>query len=189
MYKILVVDDSALMRRVICDIINADSDFRVIDVSADGEDAYKKIKNNPYDLVVLDMILPKLTGVELLERLYNEKTDANTVLISSSLKEDADSTMKAMEYGAARQGVEVFNMGTGNPYSVLEAIDAFERNSGVKIPYEIGPRREGDLPEFWADVSKAKRVLGWRAKRGLDEMCRDSWNWERKYSNFQKNGA
>ena len=100
MYKILVVDDSALMRRVICDIINADSDFRVIDVSADGEDAYKKIKNNPYDLVVLDMILPKLTGVELLERLYNEKTDTNTVLISSSLKEDADSTIKAMGYGA-----------------------------------------------------------------------------------------
>ena len=100
MYKILVVDDSALMRRVICDIINADSDFRVVDVSADGEDAYNKIKNNPYDLVVLDMILPKLTGLELLERLYFEKKDINAVLISSSLKEDADSTMKAMEYGA-----------------------------------------------------------------------------------------
>lgn len=100
MYKILVVDDSALMRRIICDIINADSDFRVIDVSADGEDAYNKIKNNPYDLVVLDMVLPRLTGLELLERLYYEKTSCNAVLISSSLKEDADSTMKAMEYGA-----------------------------------------------------------------------------------------
>ncbi len=100
MYKILVVDDSALMRRIICDIINADSDFRVIDVSADGEDAYNKIKNNPYDLVVLDMVLPRLTGLELLERLYYEKTSVNAVLISSSLKEDADSTMKAMEYGA-----------------------------------------------------------------------------------------
>jgi two-component system chemotaxis response regulator CheB len=100
MYKILVVDDSALMRRIICDIINADNDFRVIDVSADGEDAYNKIKNNSYDLVVLDMVLPKLPGVALLERLYNEKVPYNVVLISSSLKEDADSTMKAMEYGA-----------------------------------------------------------------------------------------
>ena len=100
MYKILVVDDSALMRRIICDIINADNDFRVIDVSADGEDAYNKIKNNSYDLVVLDMVLPKLPGVALLERLYNEKVACNAVLISSSLKEDADSTMKAMEYGA-----------------------------------------------------------------------------------------
>ena len=100
MYKILVVDDSALMRRIICDIINADSDFRVIDVSADGEDAYNKIKNNPYDLVVLDMVLPKLTGLELLEKMHNEHINCNAILISSSLKEDADSTMKAMEYGA-----------------------------------------------------------------------------------------
>ena len=100
MYKILVVDDSALMRRVICDIINADSDFRVVDVSADGEDAYNKIKNNPYDLIVLDMVLPKLTGLELLERLYKEKTPFNAVLVSSVVKEDADKTLKAMEYGA-----------------------------------------------------------------------------------------
>ena len=100
MYKILVVDDSALMRRVICDIINADSDFRVVDVSADGEDAYNKIKNNPYDLIVLDMVLPKLTGLELLEKLYNEKSTFNAVIVSSILKEDADKTVKAMEYGA-----------------------------------------------------------------------------------------
>ena len=100
MYKILVVDDSALMRRIICDIINADSDFRVIDVSADGEDAYNKIKKNPYDLIVLDMVLPKLTGLELLDRLHNERAIYNAVLISSSLKEDADSTMKALDLGA-----------------------------------------------------------------------------------------
>ena len=100
MYKILVVDDSALMRRIICDIINADSDFRVIDVSADGEDAYNKIKNNPYDLVVLDMVLPKLQGVDLLAKLFNEKIPANVVLVSSILKEDTESTIRALEYGA-----------------------------------------------------------------------------------------
>ncbi len=100
MYKILVVDDSALMRRIICDIINADNDFRVVDVSADGEDAYNKIKNNPYDIVVLDMVLPKLAGVDLLARLSNEKIPFNVVLMSSSLKEDADVTMRAMGYGA-----------------------------------------------------------------------------------------
>ncbi|SFN46883.1 two-component system, chemotaxis family, response regulator CheB [Pseudobutyrivibrio sp. UC1225] len=100
MYKILVVDDSALMRRVICDIINADSDFRVVDVSADGEDAYNKIKNNPYDLVVLDMVLPKLQGVDLLAKLYNEKIPFNAVLVSSILKEDTESTIRALEYGA-----------------------------------------------------------------------------------------
>lgn len=100
MYKILVVDDSALMRRVICDIINADSDFRVVDVSADGEDAYNKIKNNPYDLVVLDMVLPKLQGVDLLAKLSKEKIPFNVVLVSSILKEDTESTIRALEYGA-----------------------------------------------------------------------------------------
>lgn len=100
MYKILVVDDSALMRRVICDIINADSDFRVVDVSADGEDAYNKIKNNPYDLVVLDMVLPKLQGVDLLAKLCNDKIPFNVVLVSSILKEDTESTIRALEYGA-----------------------------------------------------------------------------------------
>ncbi len=100
MYKILVVDDSALMRRIVCDIINADSDFRVVDVSADGEDAYNKIKNNPYDLVVLDMVLPRLTALELIERLTSESIPFNVVLMSSTLKEDAESTVKAMELGA-----------------------------------------------------------------------------------------
>ncbi len=100
MYNILVVDDSALMRRVICDIISADSDFRVLDVSSDGEDAYKKIKNNSYDVVVLDMILPKMSALQVLEKLDAEKIPFKVVLISSSLKEDADSTVKAMELGA-----------------------------------------------------------------------------------------
>ena len=100
MYKILVVDDSALMRRVICDIINADSDFRVVDVSADGEDAYNKIKNNSYDLVVLDMVLPKITGVDLLSQLYSEHVPFNAVIVSSVLREDAESTIRALEFGA-----------------------------------------------------------------------------------------
>ena len=92
----------------------------------------------------------------------------------------AEGHVKALEYAEAHRGTEIFNLGTGIPYSVLEIIDAFERNTGVKIPYEIGARRKGDLPEFWADVTKAERVLGWKAKRGLDEMCRDRWNWEKK---------
>ncbi|MCF0129020.1 MAG: chemotaxis-specific protein-glutamate methyltransferase CheB [Pseudobutyrivibrio sp.] len=100
MLKILVVDDSALMRKVICDIISTDSNFCVADVSADGLDAYNKIKNNPYDIVVLDMILPKMTGVQLMGKLNSEGIKANVILVSSSLKEDADSTVKAMEYGA-----------------------------------------------------------------------------------------
>jgi UDP-glucose 4-epimerase len=71
------------------------------------------------------------------------------------------------------------NLGTGKPYSVLEMISAFERASGVKIPYEIVDRRAGDLPEYYANADLAKEVLGWQAKLGIDRMCTDAWFWQK----------
>lgn len=76
------------------------------------------------------------------------------------------------------KGVEIFNLGTGTPYSVLDIIHAFEKATGVKVKYEIGPRRAGDLPEVWADSTKAQNVLGWRAERTLEDMCWDTWKWQ-----------
>jgi UDP-glucose 4-epimerase len=71
------------------------------------------------------------------------------------------------------------NLGTGRPYSVLEMINAFEIASGKKIPYEIVGRRPGDLPEYYADPTLAKKVLGWEAKLGIERMCADSWRWQK----------
>lgn len=90
----------------------------------------------------------------------------------------ADGHVKAVEYTLDHKGVEVFNLGTGTPYSVLEIIKAFEDATGKKINYEIGDRRAGDLPEFWANSNKAKEVLGWSTKRSLADMCKDTWNWQ-----------
>lgn len=92
----------------------------------------------------------------------------------------ADGHVKAVEYAADHKGVEIFNLGTGTPYSVLDIIHAFEGATGVKVKYEIGPRRAGDLPQFWADSTKAQNVLGWHAERTLEDMCRDTWNWQAK---------
>lgn len=92
----------------------------------------------------------------------------------------ADGHVKAVEYAENHKGVEIFNLGTGTPYSVLDIIKAFEASTGVKVKYEIGPRRAGDLPKFWADSAKAQKVLGWQAKRSLADMCRDTWNWQSK---------
>ena len=91
----------------------------------------------------------------------------------------AEGHVKAVEFAARHHGLEVFNLGTGTPYSVLEIVTAFERNSGVPVKYEFGPRRKGDLPEFWANADKAREMLGWQATHTLDEMCRDTWNWQK----------
>lgn len=90
----------------------------------------------------------------------------------------ANAHLKAIEYAAQRKGVDIFNIGTGTPYSVLDIIKAFEAAAGVRIKYEIGARRAGDLQECWANADKAARVLGWRAQRDLAAMCRDAWKWQ-----------
>lgn len=90
----------------------------------------------------------------------------------------ANGHLKAVEYAANKQGVSVFNLGTGTPYSVLEIIKAFESATGVAIKYEMGARRAGDLPEFWANADKAAEILGWKTTRTLEDMCRDTWNWQ-----------
>jgi len=82
----------------------------------------------------------------------------------------------ALKYCAGHGGVEVFNLGTGVGYSVLELVSAFERINGIKIPYKIAPRRPGDLPEVYADASKVQKLLGWKALLTIEDMCRDAWN-------------
>lgn len=77
------------------------------------------------------------------------------------------------------QGLFVYNLGTGHPQSVLEVVYAFERANGLKINYVVAPRRAGDAPEYYANADKAKAELGWEAKRSIEEMCRDSWNWQK----------
>ena len=89
----------------------------------------------------------------------------------------------AVEYARKNKGTEVFNLGTGTGYSVLEMIKAFEKASGKKIQYVVTPRRSGDIAECYADPSKAKNELGWSAEKTLDDMCRDTWNWRQKNPN------
>ncbi|SFE17607.1 UDP-glucose 4-epimerase GalE [Peptostreptococcus sp. D1] len=80
-------------------------------------------------------------------------------------------------------GVEFFNLGTGKGYSVMELVRAFSRASHMEIPYKIVDRRDGDVAMSYADPSKAKEILNWEASLGIDEMCRDSWNWQSKNPN------
>ena len=90
--------------------------------------------------------------------------------------------LKALEYAAEHEGVEAINLGTGNGISVLELVNAFQKVNGIELPYEIGPRRDGDLPAFWADATKAKELLGWEAVHTVEDMCRSSWQFAKNAS-------
>ncbi len=90
----------------------------------------------------------------------------------------ADGHLKALEKLYENPGVVTYNLGTGQGYSVLDMIHAFEKASGKKIPYMLTERRPGDIAACYADPSKAKLELNWIAKKGLDEMCTDSWRWQ-----------
>lgn len=83
----------------------------------------------------------------------------------------------AINWVRNNKGADAFNLGTGQGYSVLQIVQAFEKYSGRKVNYKIAPRRAGDIAACYADPSKAKEVLGWEAHLGIEEMCRDSWNY------------
>lgn len=84
--------------------------------------------------------------------------------------------LKALDKIRKETGVKIYNLGTGNGYSVLELVKTFEKVNNVKVNYVIGARRAGDIPACYADASKAEKELGWKAEKGIEEMCKDGWN-------------
>lgn len=98
----------------------------------------------------------------------------------------ADGHVKALDKMHTFSEVMTINLGTGKGYSVLEVLKAFERTSGKNVPYVIAPRRTGDIASCFADPSYAQKILQWRAKRGIEEMCKDSWRWQSSNPNGYK---
>ena len=90
----------------------------------------------------------------------------------------ANGHVKALKKLAEKPGLVTYNLGTGNGYSVLDVVKAFSKASGREIPYKIVDRRPGDVAVCYADPAKANKELGWKAERGIDEMCEDSWRWQ-----------
>lgn len=90
----------------------------------------------------------------------------------------ADGHIAALKADQHKAGVHIYNLGSGIGYSVLEVIKAFEKASGKPLNWHFAPKRAGDLPAFWADAKKAEQILGWKTKLTLDDMVKDSWNWQ-----------
>lgn len=95
----------------------------------------------------------------------------------------AEGHVAALRHAEKQPGLVTLNLGTGQGASVLDVVKAFERASGRRIAYEIGPRRPGDVPAYWGDPTLAQATLGWRAHRDLDQMCADSWRWQQANPN------
>ncbi len=91
--------------------------------------------------------------------------------------------LKAVEKLTEKPGVCVYNLGTGNGYSVLDVLHAYEKACGHEIAYQVGPRRAGDLATCYGDPSKAEREMGWKAQYGIEDMCADSWRWQSQNPN------
>lgn len=91
--------------------------------------------------------------------------------------------IKALDHILPKTGLDVYNLGTGTGYSVLEIVNAFKKVNNIDVPYKIVGRRAGDIATCYSDPTKAKQELGWTAERGIEEMCRDTWNWQKNNPN------
>ncbi|PLR31839.1 UDP-glucose 4-epimerase GalE [Chimaeribacter californicus] len=148
-----------------------------------GEDP-NGIPNNllPY---IAQVAIGKLESLGIFGGDYETK-DGTGVRDYIHVMDLAEGHLKAMDHLPNLQGYKAYNLGAGVGYSVLEMVQAFEKASGRKVPYSIKPRRDGDLPAFWADACLAKQELDWEVTRDLDTMMRDTWNWQSKNPNGYK---
>ena len=140
-----------------------------------GEDP-KGIPNNlmPY---IAQVAVGRLEKLHVFGNDYNT-VDGTGVRDYIHVVDLADGHVKAVDWALKNKGCEAINLGTGNGISVLQLRDAFVKASGADVPYVIDPRRPGDPDEVYANAQKAKDLLGWEAKRNVDDMCKDSWNWQ-----------
>ena len=181
----------SFMEQIMTDLNTADPDFKVVllryfnPIGAHksgliGEDP-KGIPNNllPY---ISQVAVGKLDYLHVYGDDYDTH-DGTGVRDYIHVVDLAKGHLLAVEKIDQLKGVEIINLATGNGYSVLDVVHAFEKACGKKIPYQIEERRAGDIDKCFADPSYAKKAIGWKAENGIDEMCQDAWRWQKMNPN------
>ena len=181
-------ETKSMQERILTDIWKADNRWKVMllryfnpigahESGLIGEDP-KGIPNNllPY---VAQVASGKLQMVHVFGNDY-DTPDGTGIRDYIHVVDLAKGHVKAIEGMEKLDGVNVFNLGTGHGYSVLDIIKAFSKACGKDLPYVIDPRRPGDIAVCYSDPAKAQEVLGWTAEKNLEDMCRDGWNWQSK---------
>ncbi len=176
-----------MIEQIITDYANANADFSAVLLryfNPVGAHSSGLIGENPRDIpnnlmpYISQVAVGKLKELRIFGNDYPTK-DGTGVRDYIHVVDLAKGHAMALDYCEKHSGVEAINLGTGVGCSVLEMATTFARVNDVSVPYRFAERRGGDLPEYYADSSKAERVLGWRAQLSLEDMCRDSWNWQK----------
>ncbi len=145
-----------------------------------GEDP-QGIPNNlmPY---ITQVAIGKLASLAVFGNDY-ETRDGTCIRDFIHVMDLAEGHLAALKYNDTQSGVNIFNLGSGQGNSVLEVIATFENVFRKKLPYHFAPRRDGDLPAYWANADRAKKLLNWETRLNLHDMVQDSWNWQSKNPN------
>ncbi len=179
------------IEHILSDLVVSDEEWSVILLryfNPIGAHESGRIGEDPND--VPNNLMPYITQVAVgkLEQLSifgddYETHDGTGVRDYIHVLDLAQGHLSALDYALKHSGVEAVNLGTGEGYSVLDVVHAFENANDVEIPYEIVDRRPGDIAVGYADATKAKELLGWEAVHSLEDMCRTSWNWQKNNPN------
>lgn len=177
-----------MIENILIDVANANSNFSAVLLRY-----FNPVGAHPSGLIgeapngIPNNLMPYITqtAIGIRECLNVFGTDYNTpdgtgVRDFIHVVDLAKGHVAAVKYAMENTGAEAFNLGTGNGSSVLEVVHAFEKASGVKIPVEYKDRRPGDVEYSYANVEKAEKLLNWKAEYNIEDMCRDSWNWQSK---------
>ncbi len=173
---------------ILKDLYTADSEWSIVLLryfNPLGAHESGTIGENPNGIP--NNLMPYLTQVAVKKREFltvygndYDTVDGTGVRDYIHVMDLANGHVQAVKYNETHTGVEAVNLGTGQGFSVLEVIQTFERVNQVPVPYQISSRRPGDIASCYADVEKAKRLFGWQTQKTLEDMCRDSWNWQSK---------
>lgn len=177
----------SMIEQILMDLQKSDNTWNVILLryfNPIGAHKSGKIGENPTGIP--NNLMPYITQVAIGKRPYlsifgndYNTPDGTGVRDYIHVVDLAKGHIKALAAIKANCGLKIYNLSTGKGYSVLEIVKSFEKVTGIKIPYQIKPRREGDIATCYADASKAFRELSWKAELDIDDMCRDAWNWQK----------
>ncbi len=180
-----------MLEQILSDVQKADPEWNVILLryfNPIGAHKSGRIGENPNGIP--NNLMPYITQVAVgkLEKLGvfgddYDTPDGTGVRDYIHVVDLAVGHVKALKKIEEKAGLCIYNLGTGVGYSVLDIVKSFEEATGIKIPYEIKPRRAGDIAMNYANAEKAERELGWKAENGIREMCADSWNWQKNNPN------